>query len=156
MAVALAGRAAEQVVFGEITTGARRRPRARSRATAKDMVMRFGMGGELGARVFGRTTSAAVRRSRAVPHPRNIRGTPPTTSTARSTVDRGRAYEAAMEILDARRMQLDVIARVLLERETLGRAEFEALLARTPPMEAGRVLRFQPRGPRDAEAARAS
>ena len=32
-----------------------------------------------------------------------------------------RAYDAALQILHAHRAQLDVIARVLLERETLGR-----------------------------------
>ena len=52
MAVALAGRAAEQIVFNQVTTSAAEDLEAVT-ATAKDMVMRFGMGRELGARVFG-------------------------------------------------------------------------------------------------------
>ncbi len=47
------------------------------------------------------------------------------------------------------------MADVLLESETLGRAEFEALLARRSVIDDGRVLRFRPRRPRQKEAAEA-
>ena len=66
-----------------------------------------------------------------------------------------RAYEVATQILEPRQAQLHVMAGVLLERETLGRDEFEALLTRTPVTDDGRVLRFRPRGPRQTEAAEA-
>ena len=52
MAVALAGRAAEQIVFDQVTTSAAEDLEAVT-ATARAMVMRFGMGHGLGARVFG-------------------------------------------------------------------------------------------------------
>ena len=52
MAMTLGGRAAEEIVFGEITTGASN-DIEKVTATAKQMVMRFGMSEKLGPRVFG-------------------------------------------------------------------------------------------------------
>ena len=52
MAMTLGGRAAEEIVFGEITTGASN-DLEKVTATAKAMVMRFGMSEKLGPRVFG-------------------------------------------------------------------------------------------------------
>ena len=48
----LGGRAAEEIIFGEITTGASN-DLEKVTATAKQMVMRFGMSEKLGPRVFG-------------------------------------------------------------------------------------------------------
>ena len=52
MAMTLGGRAAEEIVFEEITTGASN-DLEKVTATAKQMVMRFGMSEKLGPRVFG-------------------------------------------------------------------------------------------------------
>jgi cell division protease FtsH len=52
MAMTLGGRAAEEIVFSEITTGASN-DLEKVTATAKQMVMRFGMSEKLGPRVFG-------------------------------------------------------------------------------------------------------
>ena len=52
MAMTLGGRAAEEIVFDEITTGASN-DIEKVTATAKQMVMRFGMSEKLGPRVFG-------------------------------------------------------------------------------------------------------
>ena len=153
MAVGLAGRAAEEIVFGEITTSAAEDLEAVT-ATAKNMIMRFGMSRALGTRVFGHDqTQPFVGRS--VSRPASY-----SQQTARDIDDeiRGlieRAYDAALQILHAHRTQLEVIARVLLERETLGGAEFEALLTGTPGGEDKRVLRFRPRGRRSTDAAHA-
>ncbi|MFM8527704.1 MAG: ATP-dependent zinc metalloprotease FtsH, partial [bacterium] len=52
MAMTLGGRAAEEIIFGEITTGASN-DLEKVTETAKQMVMRFGMSERLGPRVFG-------------------------------------------------------------------------------------------------------
>ena len=52
MAMTLGGRAAEEIVFGEITSGASN-DLEKVTQTAKQMVMRFGMSEKLGPRVFG-------------------------------------------------------------------------------------------------------
>src|SRR5829696_8041887 len=139
MAVALAGRAAEQIVFNQVTTSAAEDLEAVT-ATARDMVMRFGMGRGLVARVFGDDATQPFV-GRAVSRPSDY-----SQQTARDIDDEiGRlvacAYEVATQILAPRQAQLQLMAGVLLERETLGRAEFEALLARTPVTDDGRVLR---------------
>jgi cell division protease FtsH len=153
MAVALAGRAAELIVFDQVTTSAAEDLEVVT-ATARDMVMRFGMACGLGARVFGTdATQPFVGRSLSRPPDYS-------QQTARDIDDEigrlvARAYEVAAQILEPCQAQLHVMAGVLLERETLGRAEFESLLARTPVADDARVLRFRPRGPRQMEAAEA-
>ena len=56
MAMTLGGRAAEEIVFGEITTGASN-DLEKVTETAKQMVMRYGMSERLGPRVFGHDRS---------------------------------------------------------------------------------------------------
>ena len=56
LAMTLGGRAAEEIVFSEITTGAAN-DLEKVTATAKQMVMRFGMSEKLGPRTFGHDQS---------------------------------------------------------------------------------------------------
>ena len=76
----LGGRAAEELVFHEITTGAAN-DLEKVTHTAKQMVMRFGMSEKLGPRVLGRN------HDHAVPRPRHGLASPttPRRSRARST-----------------------------------------------------------------------
>jgi cell division protease FtsH len=115
--------------------------------------MRFGMGRGLGARVFGRNATQPFL-GRSLSRPPDY-----SQQTSRDIDDEigrlvARAYEVATQILEPRQAQLHVMAGVLLERETLGRSEFEDLLARTPVSDE-RVLRFRPSGLRQTEAAEA-
>jgi cell division protease FtsH len=79
IAMTLGGRAAEQIVFGELTTGASN-DLEQVTATAKQMVMRFGMSETLGPRV-----SATIMRSRSWGGSARPPRTFPTGSRARST-----------------------------------------------------------------------
>ena len=72
MAMTLGGRAAEEIVFGEITTGASN-DIEKVTATAKAMVMRYGMSERLGPRVFGHDHSPAVPRPRVLLRARLLR-----------------------------------------------------------------------------------
>ena len=63
LAMTLGGRAAEEIAFSEITTGAAN-DLEKVTATAKQMVMRFGMSEKLGPRTFGHDQSHAVPRPR--------------------------------------------------------------------------------------------
>ncbi len=127
MAMTLGGRAAEEIVFGEITTGASN-DIEKVTATAKSMVMRFGMSEKLGPRVFGHdTTQPFLGRSM---------GSEPDYSDeiAREIDDEIRrivenAHQSARDILSEHREDLDRISHILLERETIDAKEFEALLA---------------------------
>ena len=149
MAMTLGGRAAEEIVFGEITTGASN-DIEKVTATAKSMVMRFGMSEKLGPRVFGHdTTQPFLGRSM---------GSEPDYSDeiAREIDDEIRriveiAHQSARDILSEHREDLDRISKILLERETLDAKEFDALLE--GPVR-GRGLRLRRRGVRRARDSR--
>ena len=126
MAMTLGGRAAEEIVFGEITTGASN-DIEKVTATAKQMVMRFGMSDKLGPRVFGR--------DQLQPFLGRSFSTEPDYSDeiAREIDDEIRrivesAHQVARDILAEHREALTTISEILLKRETIERPEFEALL----------------------------
>jgi cell division protease FtsH len=127
MAMTLGGRAAEEIVFGEITTGASN-DLEKVTATAKQMVMRFGMSEKLGPRVFGHDHGQPFlgREFSAEPDYSD--------EIAREIDDEIRrivesAHQMAKDILSDRRQYLETISEILLKRETIEREEFEALLA---------------------------
>jgi cell division protease FtsH len=126
MAMTLGGRAAEELIFGEITTGASN-DLEKVTATAKQMVMRFGMSEKLGPRVFGH--------DHGQPFLGREFSTEPDYSDeiAREIDDEIRrivesAHRQAHEILGTYRESLETISQILLKRETIEREEFEALL----------------------------
>jgi cell division protease FtsH len=122
----LGGRAAEEIVFSEITTGASN-DLEKVTETAKQMVMRFGMSERLGPRVFGHDRGQPFlgREFSAEPDYSD--------EVAREIDDEIRriveeAHQTAKDILGERREQLDTISKILLERETIEAEEFVALL----------------------------
>ncbi len=127
MAMTLGGRAAEEIVFSEITTGASN-DLEKVTETAKQMVMRYGMSERLGPRVFGH--------DRGMPFLGREFSAEPDYSDeiAREIDDEIRrvveeAHQTAKDILNDHRGQLDEISKILLERETIESEEFVALLA---------------------------
>ncbi len=133
LAMTLGGRAAEEIVFGEITTGAAN-DLEKATDTAKQMIMRWGMSEKLGPRTLGH--------NQAMPFLGRDFSQEPDYSeeVARSIDDEIRriiaeAHERARAVLAAHREQLDATAKILIERETLERGEFEALLSGTPEEE---------------------
>jgi len=133
MAMTLGGRAAEEIVFGRITTGASN-DLEKVTATAKQMVMRFGMSDRLGPRVFGHDHSQPFLGREFSPEPDY------SDEIAREIDDEIRriveaAHQQAIEILETHREALRTISELLLARETVEREEFEALLAGRSPEE---------------------
>jgi cell division protease FtsH len=126
MAMTLGGRAAEEIVFGEITTGASN-DLEKVTATAKQMVMRFGMSEKLGPRVFGH--------DHGQPFLGREFSTEPDYSDeiAREIDDEVRriieaAHQRARDILTEHRHHLGSLSETLVKRETLEKEEFNALL----------------------------
>src|SRR3954464_6582967 len=126
MAMTLGGRAAEELVFGEITTGASN-DIEKVTATAKNMVMRYGMSERLGPRVFGHDHSQ--------PFLGREFGSEPDYSDeiAREIDDEIRrvvesAHQRAKDILTEHRETLNTVSEILVRRETIEKAEFEALI----------------------------
>jgi cell division protease FtsH len=130
MAMTLGGRAAEEIVFGEITTGASN-DLEKVTETAKQMVMRFGMSERLGPRVFGHDRGQPFlgREFSAEPDYSD--------EIAREIDDEIRrivegAHQTAKDLLTEKREELDRISNVLLERETIDADQFLALLDGRP------------------------
>jgi cell division protease FtsH len=127
MAMTLGGRAAEEIIFGEITTGASN-DLEKVTQTAKQMVMRFGMSEKLGPRVFGHDHGQPFLGREFSSEPDY------SDEIAREIDDEIRrvieaAHQQAKDILTERRSSLEKISVILVKRETIERDEFEALLA---------------------------
>jgi cell division protease FtsH len=130
MAMTLGGRAAEEIVFGEITTGASN-DLEKVTETAKQMVMRFGMSERLGPRVFGHDRSQPFlgREFSAEPDYSDEIAREIDDEVRRIVED---AHQTSKDILGDHREQLDTISKILLERETIEAEEFIALLEGKP------------------------
>jgi cell division protease FtsH len=138
MAVLLGGRAAEKLVFGEISTGAAD-DLDRVTDIARSIVTRYGMSDELGLVVYEPQRQALLPVEPMLPSPRNH-----AEQTAREIDEavRGfvsRAFEKATAILVEHREGLERAAQALLERETLVENEILDLvgLPRQEAKEAG-------------------
>ncbi len=126
MAMTLGGRAAEEICFDEITTGASN-DLEKVTATAKQMVMRFGMSDKLGPRVFGHDHGQPFLGREFSSEPDY------SDEIAREIDDEIRriiesAHVQAKEILSERREALTKLSEILLKRETIEKEQFERLL----------------------------
>ncbi len=126
MAMTLGGRAAEELVFGEVTTGASN-DLEKVTATAKQMVMRFGMSEKLGPRVFGHDHGQPFLGREFSSEPDY------SDEIAREIDDEIRriveeAHQTARAVLDEHRESLDRTSEILLRRETIEREQFIELL----------------------------
>jgi cell division protease FtsH len=149
LAMTLGGRAAEEIVFGEITTGAAN-DLEKATSTAKQMIMRYGMSEELGPRALGRRQDLPFlgrEFSQEVDYSQEVARQ--IDAEIRRIIES--AHESAKSVLVEHREQLDGITRVLMQRETIERAEFEALLEGVPEEEA-----FRARDEREAKRAKAA
>jgi cell division protease FtsH len=133
MAMTLGGRAAEEIIFDEITTGASN-DLEKVTETAKQMVMRFGMSERLGPRVFGHDRSMPFlgREFSAEPDYSDEIAREIDDEVRRMVED---AHQTSKDILSEHREQLDTISQILLSRETIEAEEFIALLEGKPEEE---------------------
>ena len=126
------GRAAESLVFDEVSTGAAD-DLAKVTDIARAMVVRYGMNEELGNVAYEEERRSFLGNGAELPMLQTVRKY--SEETARE-IDRavrdlvGRAFRRAREILDANRNLLDESANLLLERETLPEEELRAFAAR--------------------------
>jgi cell division protease FtsH len=127
IAGALAGRAAEELVFGEITTGASS-DLEKATKLARAMVTQYGMSDLLGPRTFGQKEEL-VFLGREITEQRDYSEEVAKQIDAEVKRIIDTAYERAMSILKEHRDKLDQLAKRLIEVETVEGAELEALLA---------------------------
>jgi len=126
MTAALGGRAAEELIFREVTSGASD-DLERVTTIAKQMVTRYGMSEKLGPRVFGHDHSQPFLGREMAAEPDYSDGVArEIDAEIRAVVED--AHRRAHAVLGAHRAELDRLAGELLARETLGREDFLALL----------------------------
>ena len=134
LAVAFGGRLAEEIVFGheKVTTGAQSDIEQATRM-ARAMVTRFGMSDSLGPIAYAENQEE-VFLGHSVSRTQNI-----SEATAKKIDDEihriiDETYNRARDILTSRQSDLNVLARGLLEYETLTGDEIIALLKGIPPV----------------------
>ena len=115
MIVALAGRAAEEVVFGRVTNGAAN-DLEKVTDIARSMVFEWGMADGVSSRTLRADNYALSEETKSLRDSEQARLT-------------DSAYAEALRLLQKHRAPLDRVAAALLEKETLGREEVVALLA---------------------------
>jgi cell division protease FtsH len=119
MTVALAGRAAEQIVFGRVTNGAAS-DLEKATEIARSMVFEWGMSDVVTSRTMRADNYALSEETKKLRDQEQARLT-------------DGAYSEAVRLLERHRAALDRVAQALLEKETLVRDEILSLLAEVEP-----------------------
>ena len=135
LSVILAGRAAEELVFEDITTGAAD-DLEKATNLARSMVTQWGMSDKLGPQTFG-DKEELIFLGREISEQRDYSEAVAEKIDAevRKLVDD--AYTTAVGILKQYRKELDAVAAKLLEVETLTREEFEKIFPPPIPKKSG-------------------
>ena len=127
----LGGRVAEEIIFGDITTGASNDIK-RATATAKSMVMKYGMSDRLGLISYG-DDDDEVFIGRDLAHTRSY------SEDVAKAIDEeirriiGECHDQAKKIILEHEDVLHKCAKLLLEKEKVHRDEFEALFTTEDP-----------------------
>jgi cell division protease FtsH len=135
LAGALGGRAAEEIVFDDITSGAANDLEQVTKM-ARAMVTRLGMSNELGSMVYGQKEEL-IFLGREISEQRDY------SEAVAEQIDRevrklvDEAYDQATGILKKYREELNAVANKLLEVETLSREEFEKIFPPPFPKKSG-------------------
>ena len=128
---AMGGRAAEEIIFNQFTTGASN-DLQQATARARAMVTQYGMSDLLGPRAFG-SGSGSLFLGRDLYEQRDY------SEQAAEEIDGEvkrilqTAYQRAKAILTENRDKLEQLAGILIEQETLDRSSFEELMAPSTP-----------------------
>jgi cell division protease FtsH len=125
LAVMLAGHAAEKDVFRVVTTGASN-DLGQATNLAKSLVTQFGMSEQLGPRTFGQREEM-IFLGKEIHERRDY--SEKTAQQIDSEVNKliSKAYVTAQGLIKKNRKQLDKIANILIEKETIEQEEFKSL-----------------------------
>ncbi|MEL6408184.1 MAG: ATP-dependent zinc metalloprotease FtsH [Chloroflexota bacterium] len=127
MVAAMGGRAAEEIIYDNYTTGAQGDLRQATRI-ARAMVTQYGMSEKLGPRAYGSSGSQPVFLGREMGESRDY-----SEEYARTIDDEVKtilqtAYGRAKDILAEHKENMEKLVEILLERETLNSSEFEEIM----------------------------
>lgn len=123
----LGGRVAEEIIFGDITTGAANDLEEATKM-ARNMVTRFGMSEKLGPQIYGRREEMIFLGKELAEHEKDY------SEEVAAEIDKEvasiikQAHEKAKEILSKNQAKLKQVAAELIKKETLEGEEFEKLM----------------------------
>ena len=126
LAMMMGGYAAEQFIFGEMSTGASNDLRQAS-DLARNLVTKYGMSDKLGPMTFGKTEELMFL-GKEIAHEKNYSETMATQIDEEIHNFIKRAYEAAKKIVTSRKKVLETIAKMLLEKEVIEHEELYELI----------------------------
>lgn len=129
LAVYCGGRAAEELIFGEMTTGAANDIEQATKL-ARNMITRFGMSEEFGMMALGTVQNAYLNQDTS------LTCAPGTAERVDVAVLKliTEAHERAMQILKENKFKLHELAHYLYKKETITGDEFMSLLTRENPL----------------------
>ncbi len=129
LAVYCGGRAAEELIFGEMTTGAANDIEQATKL-ARNMITRFGMSEEFGMMALGTVQNAYLNQDTS------LTCAPGTAERVDAAVLKLiiEAHERAMQILKENKFKLHELAHYLYKKETITGDEFMSLLTRENPL----------------------
>jgi len=139
IAMALGGRSAEEVVFGEITTGASDDIR-RATQIARSMVCEVGMSEKLGPIAYGEQQESVFLGRDFAQRSQDYSESTAVAIDQEIARIMAEQHERARSILTEHRVQLDALAHALLERETLDAEEIQAVVEGRPLPQRARVI----------------
>lgn len=127
MAVLLGGFASEKIFFGEVTTGASN-DLQRVTAMARKMITQFGMDEKLGPRTFGQKDEM-IFLGKEIHERRDY--SEKTAQTIDEEISKyiNNALQTAEKTIKDNQNKLEKIVKVLLDKETIEKAEFDKLLS---------------------------
>ena len=124
---ALGGRAAEELVFQDVSTGAQN-DIERATKLARKMITEYGMSEKLGPMTFGHGHEDQVFLGRDISRDRNYSEQVAAVIDAETKGIIEDAYERAKSLLQDHRTELERVVVALIEKETLDKEEFEAVI----------------------------
>ena len=135
IAVLLGGRTAEEIYYGGVVSTGATDDLERASALVRQMVTRFGMSEPLGPLTYGRSMGGQFLKSPFDMEERNYseRTAEKIDDESRRMVDE--THKRVTEILLKRREPLERVSRELIRKETLERAELDALMSAPEPAE---------------------
>ena len=129
LAVYCGGRAAEELIFGEMTTGAANDIEQATKL-ARNMITRFGMSEEFGMMALGTVQNAYLNQDAS------LTCAPGTAERVDEAVKKviEDAHARAIQVLKENKLKLHELARYLYKKETITGEEFMTLLKRENPL----------------------
>lgn len=124
--VLLGGRIAEELVFNDITTGAQN-DLQKATDLLRKMVTQFGMSEKLGPMTFGQSNEH-IFLGRDFGHVRDYSEEIATQIDSEMKRIISQLYEDCKKMLSGKRKQMDALAQILLEKETIEKDEFKEIV----------------------------